>query len=203
VALLATSRKNRAAIEGAYRTVRWETVRVRADCVRHGPAGLWPLRKGGRAHRSGAAWRGLLVRLRCLTRTDHAQAPARTAGLTVTARTVQAWLAGARTPSLKNLAAIEQAYRTVRRVNVARYLLARLNRGTRVEIHPLNQSQVSRPHQRTVGYRSMNIRHGDRIVAAWAAGDDQGLDDAWVDVLVDLGSEWGQYEYVTNIGFAA
>jgi hypothetical protein len=81
--------------------------------------------------------------------------------------------------------------------------LARLNRGTRVEIHPLNQSQVSRPHQRTVGYRSMNVRHWDRIVAAWAAGDDQGLDDAWVDVLVDLGSEWGQYEYVTNIGFVA
>lgn len=112
-----------------------------------------------------------------------------------------AWLAGARTPSRKNLAAIEQAYRTVRHVNVARYLLARLNRGTRVEIHPLNQSQVSRPHKRTVGYRSMNVRHW--IIAAWAAGDDQGLDDARVDVLVDLGSEWGQYEYVTNIGFVA
>ena len=53
--------------------------------------------------------------------------------------------------SRKNRAAIEQAYLTVRRVNVARYLLDRLNRGTRVEIHPLNQSQVSRPHQRTVG----------------------------------------------------
>lgn len=24
-----------------------------------------------------------------------------------------------------------------------------------------------------------------------------------MDVLVDLGSEWGQYEYVTNIGFVA
>ncbi|GHB29056.1 hypothetical protein GCM10010306_021930 [Streptomyces umbrinus] len=141
------------------------------------------------------------VRLRCLTRTDHAQA--RTAGLTVTARTVQAWLAGARTPSRKNLAAIEQVYRTVRRVNIARYFLARLNRRTRVEIHTLNQSQVSRPRQRTVGYRSMNVRHWDRIVAARAAGDDQGLDDAWVDMLVDLGSEWGRYEYVTNIDCVA
>ncbi|MFJ9900995.1 transcriptional regulator [Streptomyces sp. NPDC091280] len=147
--------------------------------------------------------RGLLARLHYLTRTDHARAAARAAGLTVTDRTVQAWLAGTRTPSRKNLAAIEQAYRTVRRENVARYLLARLNRGTRVEIHPLNQSQVTRPHQRAVEFRTLNVRHWDRIVAAWATGDGQGLDDAWVDQLADLGSQWGQYEYVTNIGFAA
>lgn len=44
--------------------------------------------------------------------------------------------------------ALSVAYRAVRRQNVARYLLARLNRegrGTRLEIHPLNQSQVDRP----------------------------------------------------------
>ncbi|MDQ1022498.1 hypothetical protein QF035_000080 [Streptomyces umbrinus] len=102
--------------------------------------------------------------------------------------------AGTRTPSRKNLD------------RVARYLTARLNkegRGTRVEIHPLNQSQVDRPRQRAVEFRSMNVRRWDRIVAAWAAGDDQELDEAWVDQAVDLGSQWGQYEYVTNIGFAA
>ncbi len=52
-------------------------------------------------------------------------------------------------------------------------------------------------------YRALNVRHWDRIVTAWAANDDQALDDAWVDQLADLGSQWGQYEYVTNIGFAA
>lgn len=107
----------------------------------------------------------------------------------------------------KNLDRIEQAYRTVRRHNVARHLLARLNRGgrgTRVEFHPLNQSQVPRSRQRELSYRILNVRHWDRIVAAWAAGDEQAMDDAWVnDATVDLGSEWGQYEYVTNIGFAA
>lgn len=40
-------------------------------------------------------------------------------------------------------------------------------------------------------------------IAAWAAADDQELDDAWVDQVVDLGLEWGQYEYGTNVGFAA
>ncbi|MER5399814.1 transcriptional regulator [Streptomyces sp. NPDC002599] len=152
------------------------------------------------------ARRGLLARLHYLTRTDHARNAARAAGLTVTDRTLRAWLDGARSPSRKNLERIEQAYRTVRRENVARYLTARLNRegrGTRVEIHPLNQSQVDRPRQREVGLRHMNVRRWDRIVAAWAAGADQELDDAWVEQVIDLGSQWGQYEYVTNVGFAA
>lgn len=151
--------------------------------------------------------RGLLARLHYLTRTDHARAAAREAGLTVTDRTLKAWLDEKRSPSRKNLANIETAYRTVRRQNVARYLLARLNRegrGTRVEFHPLNQSQVDRPRQRGVSFRTLNVRHWDRIVEAWVAADDAALDEAWVsDATVDLGSEWGQYEYVTNIGFAA
>ncbi|MFE1292954.1 transcriptional regulator [Streptomyces sp. NPDC058751] len=152
------------------------------------------------------ARRGLLARLHYLTRTGHARAAARAAGLTVTDRTLRAWLDGTRSPSRKNLEKIEHAYRAVRRENVARYLTARLNRegrGTRVEIHPLNQSQVDRPRQRVVEYRTLNVRRWERIVAAWAAGDEQALDDAWIDQVVDLGSQWGQYEYVTSIGFAA
>ncbi|MET8637733.1 transcriptional regulator [Streptomyces sp. NPDC004074] len=150
--------------------------------------------------------RGLLARLRYLTRTDHARQAAREAGLTVTDRTLKAWLEGKRSPSRTNLEWIERAYRAVRRENVARYLLVRLNRegrGTRVEIHPVNQSQVVRPRQRVVDFRTLNVRNWDRIVEAWAAGDDRGLDDAWVEKIIDLGSQWGQYEYVTNIGFAA
>ncbi|MFE6174467.1 transcriptional regulator [Streptomyces sp. NPDC056464] len=151
--------------------------------------------------------RGLLARLHYLTRTDHSRSAAREAGLNVTDRTLRAWLEGKRNPSRKNLQAIETAYYTVRRHNVVRYLLARLNRqgrGTRVEFHPLNQSQVDRPHQRALSFRTLNVRHWDRIVEAWAKDDDEALDDAWVsDATVDLGSEWGQYEYVTNIGFAA
>ncbi len=55
----------------------------------------------------------------------HAFTAPRAASLNVTARALRAWQAGTRTPSRKDLAAIEQAYRTVRRENVARYLLAR------------------------------------------------------------------------------
>ncbi|MFS8202605.1 transcriptional regulator [Streptomyces sp. CWNU-52B] len=150
--------------------------------------------------------RGLLARLHYLTRTDHARRAARAAGLSVTDATLNAWLKGERRPLKKNLAAIEDAYRTVRRANVARYLLTRLNRegrGTRVEIHPLNQSLVSRPLQRTLEHRTLNVRNWDRIIDAWAAANDRALDDAWIEKIVDLGSQWGQYEYCTSIGFAA
>ncbi|MER5618923.1 transcriptional regulator [Streptomyces sp. NPDC002215] len=149
--------------------------------------------------------RGLMPRLHYLTRTDHSLKAARDAGLTVTDRTLKAWLEERRRPSDANLERIDAAYRQVRRHNIARHLLHRLNAagGTRVEIHPLNQSQVPRPLQRMVEYRTMNVRRWDRIVETLASGDHQGLDDAWEDVIVDLGSQWGQYEYVTNIGFAA
>ncbi|KNB50681.1 hypothetical protein [Streptomyces caatingaensis] len=150
--------------------------------------------------------RGLVARLRYLTRSGHARTAAREAGLSVTDRTVKAWLDGKRSPSKRNLERIESAYRTVRRRNVAPYLVGRLNRegrGTRVEIHPLDQSHVLRPRQRVVEFRLLNIRQWDAIVRAWAEGDDRGLDDAWVEQIVDLGSQWGQYEYVSNVGFAA
>lgn len=40
--------------------------------------------------------------------------------------------------------------------------------------------------------------------AVWAAADGRALDEAWInEAVVDLGSQWGQHEYVTAIGFAA
>ncbi|MEV6774691.1 transcriptional regulator [Streptomyces syringium] len=152
------------------------------------------------------ARRGLMARLHYLTKSAHSRQAAKDAGLTVTPRTLTAWLEGRRRPSKANLERIDTAYRVVRRHNVARHLLRRLNAGggTRVEIHPLNQSQVPRPLQRVVEYRTVNVRRWDRIVGSWAAGDHQGLDEVWTtEVLWDLGSQWGQYEYVTNVGFAA
>lgn len=153
------------------------------------------------------ARRGLIARLNYLTRSKRALHNARMHGLTATDRTLNAWLAGTQRPTKANLERIDAVYRTVRRYNVARHLLKRLNRGgrgTRVEIHPLNQSDVARPHQRVIAFRKINVRRWDRIVAAWTIDDRQALEDVWTtDVLPDLGSQWGQYEYVSNIGFGA
>ncbi|MYW62535.1 transcriptional regulator [Streptomyces sp. SID8379] len=151
--------------------------------------------------------RGMLARLHYLTRTAHAKAAARAAGLTVTDRTLKRWAEGKATPSKKSLAQLDAVYLRVRRQNIARHLLQRLNRqgrGTRVEFHPLNQSQVSRPLQRDVSFRTLNVRNWDRMVQAWVADDDATMDEAWFgDITADLGSDYGAYEYVMNIGFAA
>ncbi|MFF1962000.1 helix-turn-helix domain-containing protein, partial [Streptomyces sp. NPDC058220] len=56
------------------------------------------------------AKRGLMARLNYLTRSDHARQAAREAGLTVTDRTLKAWLEGKRGPSKKNLKKIDDAY---------------------------------------------------------------------------------------------
>lgn len=149
--------------------------------------------------------RGLMARLRYLTRSSAGYQSMRDAGLTVTQRTIRAWLAERQRPNRPNLARIDRAYWTLRRRNVARYLLQRLNSrgGTRVEIHPLDQAEVLVPRQRVLEYRRLNIRRWDAIVEAWAADDAAALDDAWIEQIVDLGSQWGKYEYVASVGFSA
>lgn len=148
--------------------------------------------------------RGLRARLRYLDSGPGRQAMA-DASITVPPRVVRAWRAGLRRPNTANLAAIDAAYRAHRRRNVARHLLQRLNArgGTRVEIHPLNQSTVPDPRRRALTFRRLRIRRWDAIVAAWQAQDEEALADAWDDAVTDLGSDWGAMEYVTSIGFAA
>ncbi|MFI5621421.1 transcriptional regulator [Streptomyces sp. NPDC051567] len=150
--------------------------------------------------------RGWTARLNYLTRAGHARQAAKAAGLTVTDRILKAWREGKQQPSRASLEKIGRAYRAVRRRNVAAHLLKRLNRdgrGTRIEVHPLDQSQVPQRHKRVLPHRELNVRRWDRLVGAWAAGDHTGLEAAWGDVIGDLGSDWGSYEYVTNVGFAA
>jgi hypothetical protein len=150
--------------------------------------------------------RGLMARLRYLTTSDRTRAAARDAGLTVTPRTISAWLRGKQNPSPANLARIDQAYRKVRRDNTVRQLRRRLEAGggTRIEIHPLDQTQTSLPHRRDIPLRRINVRHWGPLVDAWAYDDHTAGDDAWIDLIsADLGSEWGEYEYVTTVGFGA
>lgn len=149
--------------------------------------------------------RGLFARLRYLTRGAAGHDAMRDAGITVTPRTLTAWLAGKQRPNKANLAKIDAAYWALRRRNVARYLLKRLNAngGTRVEIHPLDQSHVLIPRRRVLEYRRLNIRNWEAIIDAWARADAQALDNAWIDQMVNLGSQWGKYEYVGSVGFAA
>ncbi|WP_326693167.1 transcriptional regulator (plasmid) [Streptomyces sp. NBC_01795] len=154
--------------------------------------------------------RGLGARLNYLTRSDAGRQAMAEAGITVTRRTLRNWLQHKQSPSRDNLARIDAAYRAHRRRNVAPHLLQRLNArgGTRVEIQPLDQRAVADPRKRHIAtdradFRRLRIRTWDRIVEAWAAQDEAALADAWDDQLTDLGSQWGQYEYATSVGFSA
>ncbi|MGP3951271.1 transcriptional regulator [Streptomyces sp. 7N604] len=156
--------------------------------------------------------RGLTARLRYMTRSEHARRAMIDEGLKPSAKTLARWLEGTQTPRAANLTLIDQTYRRMRRRNVARYLLQRLNAsgGTRVEIHPADDSQVAPRHRRPDRrLRRINIRRWDRIVEAWADGGwergiEAPLDDAWIDELSDaIGSDWGAYEYTKSLGFNA
>ncbi|MGC5264093.1 transcriptional regulator [Streptomyces cyaneofuscatus] len=156
--------------------------------------------------------RGLTARLRYMTRSDHARSAMVSEGLDPSPKTLTKWLDGTQEPKPSNLTLIDRTYRRMRRHNVARYLLQRLNAGggTRVEIHPADDTFVQERHRRPdKKVRKVNFRRWDHIVAAWAdgawdKGNETPLDDAWIDELsAAIGSDWGAYEYCKSLGFNA
>lgn len=158
---------------------------------------------------SAISERGLEARLKYLTNSPAGYQAMERAGISVTPRTLIAWLAGDRDPNKANRGHIDTAYADLRRRNVAKSLKKRLNnngRGTRVEVHPITQAGVTPSRQRALEVRKVNIRPSqwDRLVDQWADGDIDGMNDEWDDIAADtLGSEWGAYTTVAAIGFGA
>jgi hypothetical protein len=153
--------------------------------------------------------RGLAARLRYLTKSSAGYDAMNAAGLDVTARTMMAWLAEERTPNAANLARIEAAYTDLHNQNMATSLKKRLDnsgRGTRIEIHPVDQTAVPAEQQRDLRMRKVNVRPVDwgRLVDQWAAGDIDGMNDTWQVLAADaLGTDWNAYDVVDHIGFGA
>ncbi len=152
--------------------------------------------------------RGLAARLRYLTASPQGYQAMERAGIDVTARTLFAWLAEERTPSPANLRKIDDAYWDLRRRNVAPDLKRRLKaegRGTRVEIYPVDQTNVLTPRRRDLAPRSVTIRGTvwDDIVDAWINDDLDTLDEIWDDIINGLDSDYDAYTFVTAVGFAA
>ncbi|MFG2858579.1 transcriptional regulator [Streptomyces mirabilis] len=158
--------------------------------------------------------KGLHARVSYLTKSAAGQEAMLAAGIDLnnksTRATVLKWLGD---PEATTTAAyrkkLDQAYETYRRRNMAKSLKKRLSnngRGTRVEIHPVNQVGVAPTRQRDLEVRRVNIRPGqwDRLVDQWAIGDTDGMNYEWDDIAADtLGSEWGAYSSVAAIGFGA
>jgi hypothetical protein len=151
--------------------------------------------------------RGIAARLRYLTASSAGYAAMERAGISVTRRTLYAWLAEERSPSPANRARLDAAYWDLRRHNVAADLRRRLTRrgGTRIEIDPVDQTAVAPRHRRDLAVRRLTVRprHWDAAVDAWLADDEEGLDAVWDEVIHDLGSEYDAYSYVSSIGWSA
>jgi hypothetical protein len=151
--------------------------------------------------------RGISARLRYLTASTAGYAAMERAGISVTPRTLYAWLAEERSPSPANRARLDAAYWDLRRHNIAADFKRRLaaRGGTRIEIDPVDQTRVDARHRRDLTTRRLTVRprHWEAAVDAWLADDDQALDAVWDEVIHGLGSEYDSYTYVSSIGWNA
>lgn len=151
--------------------------------------------------------RGLRARLRYLD-SPAGRAALRAAG--AGPRTIRDWYAGRTSPSRASREKIDRAYWERRRENLLRsgQLKRYFNnegRGVRMEIYPVDQSNVPEKYRRpNVQDRSIQARYiWDDAVDAWQDDDTETLDEIWDDVIADLDSDWIAYTYVAGIGTSA
>lgn len=148
---------------------------------------------------------GWQAQLRYLDRTRGGAPLLASEGLTPTSRQRARWTSGGK-PTKANQAAIDRAYRTLRTRNVVRVLSRKLEAGggTRIEIHPEDQTGVEakgqRPDLLTAGPRNINVRRWFPLVAAWARGETGTGPADWHHILQDLGSDWRAYLYASSVG---
>jgi hypothetical protein len=153
--------------------------------------------------------RGLAARLRYL---DSPAGRAALAEQGVAARTVRSWMKGkgSISPTAESRRRIDAAYWERRRENLIRsgWLKRHLDndgRGRRMEIYPVDQSQVPAERRRpTLSQRSITVRYvWDDLVDAWARKDADLIDEVWDDVISDLDSDYAAYAYVSSVGIGA
>ncbi|MFJ6776276.1 hypothetical protein ACIQOV_35860 [Kitasatospora sp. NPDC091257] len=155
--------------------------------------------------------RGLTARMRYLMTHKGGREALTEAGVTAAASTIRAWTKGTQRPRPANADAIDTAYWNLRAANVLNnpaILKAYLNRdgrGTRIEIHPINQDVVDEPRRRdNLRVRSFQARYiWDDAVDALTTGDADTLESIWDDIIADLDSDYGAYQYVSHVGLGA
>lgn len=113
-----------------------------------------------------------------------------------------AWLPPGQAPGSDVQQRVQQAFRDLRRRNVAPWLTRHLNAGggTRIEIHPVDQERVEARHRRPLRVRKKNIYRWNPIVQAWASQDFLQMEHQWQQEISDLDSDYRSYQYVHHIG---
>ncbi|MFF8604270.1 hypothetical protein ACF065_35305 [Streptomyces sp. NPDC015232] len=151
--------------------------------------------------------RGLKARLRYLDSAPGRQALKQQG---VSDRTIRSWMKGKSKPSKANLERINSAYWSRRRENLIRsgWLKRHLDndgRGRRMEIYPVDQSQVDERFRRPgLSQRSITVRYvWSDLVDAYADQNEDLVDEIWDDVISDLDSDYNAYAYVSSVGIGA
>lgn len=150
--------------------------------------------------------RGLSARLNYLTKSQRGMDAMDAAGIDVSQRTLTRWLADEQSPSKANLARIEAAYQSLHRERVADRLREQLGnggRGTRIEIHPVDQARVDEGYRRDIASREINISADkwDELIDAWMDDDDLRYEGWWDGVCDDCGTDGAAYASVAAVGF--
>ncbi|MEU8960071.1 hypothetical protein AB0C93_37925 [Streptomyces sp. NPDC048518] len=153
--------------------------------------------------------RGLDARLNYLKKSAQGRQALRDQG--VTDRAMKSWLKGKATPSAANRERIDSAYWTRKRENMVRSgaLKRHLENGhasRRMEIYPVDQSQVPTPRYRPNISQRTTTPHWSvwgPLVDAWADQNEDEIDEIWEDIISDLDSDLTAYAYVSSVGIAA
>ncbi|MFG2646019.1 hypothetical protein ACGFYP_34240 [Streptomyces sp. NPDC048370] len=151
--------------------------------------------------------RGLRARLRYLDSEAGREALAQQG---VKPRALKSWTEGERLPNNKSRERIDNAYWQRRRANLIRsgWLKRHLDNngaGRRMEIYPVDQTQVDEKRRRPgLSQRSITVRYiWNDLVDAYANKDDDLMDEIWDDVITDLDSDYAAYAYVASVGIGA
>lgn len=136
-----------------------------------------------------------------LTRKTGGPAALQAHGIQEDLGTLIAWLDGPAAPNTDQRRWLEEAFRDLRRRNIAPSLIHQLNArgGTRIEFTGAAQDAVQDRHRREERLRKKNIYRWDDIVHAWARQDWLLLQELWLDVIGDM-DDYSRYESVTYIG---
>ncbi|MFJ3644458.1 transcriptional regulator [Streptomyces murinus] len=123
-------------------------------------------------------------------------------GITADADTLAAWRSKTRTPDAEQQQRLQQAFRDLRRRNIAPYLTGVLNAdgGTQIEIHPVDQETVEAAHRRNLRVRYKNVWRWDAVIASWARQDSLEMEHLWQDLMSEMESDHRSYYYVQHIG---
>lgn len=165
---------------------------------------------GGFIKSSPDSARGFKARLNYLMKHEGGGEALLAAGVKPRPKKIVDWLTGDVKPGAKSRRGVDEAYRALRRRNMARALRAKFRHSRRVTVQPLPYGKLPAQKQKRGQQfeqqpdKSFTVSPGqwDDLIDQWEEGDQEGLDESWMDVVdADAGSPPEAFYEVAYVGF--